>query len=503
MWLPSIVFESASRFRDRCALIFGEQLLTYGELDTAVRQHAAGLQDLGIGPGGRVAILLENSIDFVIAYYGALATGASVVTLNTLLTNREIAFLLRDSVPALLISGGRTQDAAFAVSRETAVRCLRLDDLRSNTAYVQPYPPAGNAEAVVLYTSGTTGNSKGAVLTHDNMLLNAWICASNSMFALTCNDVVLCCPPLSHATGQSCLLNPGLLAGATVVLMRQFVAAETLDVMRRCAVTVFLGVPTMYVGLVALIRPSPAAIPSLRMFISGGAPMPLAVLQEVERLFGVEVYEGYGTTETAPTACFNQPHFPRRPGTIGKPIWGVEVEVAAADIEERIERLPAGQPGEVVIRGHNVFSGYLNQPEATERAIIDGWFRTGDIGVKDEEGYLRIVDRKKDVIIRGGFNVYPREVEEVLMNHPAVSIAAVVGRPDDVFGEEVVAVLRLHDAHQSVPPEEILAWARERLAKYKYPREAHVVTSMPLNASGKILKRELADSIKRLKASVP
>jgi len=258
----------------------------------------------------------------------------------------------------------------------------------------------------------------------------------------------------------------------------------------------------MYVGLVAHIQRKAATIPSLRLFISGGAPMPLAVLQEVEKLFNLDVYEGYGTTETSPTACFNQRHFPRRPGTIGKAIWGVDVEIAALDIEDRVELIQRGQPGEVVIRGHNVFAGYLNQPEATTRALVDGWFRTGDIGIKDDEGYLRIVDRKKDLIIRGGFNVYPREVEEVLMAHSAVAMAAVVGRPDVVFGEEVVAVLRLHDAHASVPVEEILAWARERLAKYKYPREAHVVTSMPLNASGKILKRELAEFVKNAKAQL-
>jgi long-chain acyl-CoA synthetase len=348
-----------------------------------------------------------------------------------------------------------------------------------------------------VYTSGTTGKPKGAVLSHDNMVMNAWICASPTMYSLTYEDVLLCCPPLSHATGQSCLLNAGLIVGATVILMRQFVAADVLEIMQKKNVTFFLGVPTMHIGLLTLLRQSPAPVPALRMLVSGGASIPLAVLREVEQFFGVPVYEGYGTTETAPTACFNQPDFERKPGTIGKAIWGVDVEIVAADVEDRLEMLPRGKAGEVVIRGHNVFLGYLNQPDATARVLIDGWFRTGDIGIKDAEGYLRIVDRKKDVIIRGGFNVYPREVEEVLMTHPAVSMVAVVGRPDELFGEEIVAVLRLREGYTSTSVSEILSWSRERLAKYKYPREAHVVDSMPLNSSGKILKRELAKLVTR------
>jgi long-chain acyl-CoA synthetase len=418
---------------------------------------------------------------------------------SALLTIPEINHVLRDSMPALVVSGGNVWDAAQAAADDTGIERIELRDLSSAYPYIPPTPLPGSAEAAVMYTSGTTGKPKGAILTHDSLLMNAWICASPSMFDLHPHDVLLCCLPLFHATGQTCLLNAGLLSGAKVVVMRQFVAAEVLKVMRDEAVTFFLGVPTMYVNLLSLARSSSDQLLSLRMTVSGGAPIPLAVLKEFEKLFQVDVYEGYGLTETSPTACFNQRHFPRRPGTIGKPIWGVDVEIAAADCEDRVMLLPRGEIGELVIRGHNVFAGYLNQPEATARSLVDGWFRTGDLGVKDADGYLTIVDRKKDMIIRGGFNVYPREVEEVLMTHPAVAMAAVVGRPDDVFGEEVVAVLRLRESSAAVTAEEVLTWARERLAKYKYPREVIFVTSMPLNAGGKILKRELAELVMRTK----
>jgi long-chain acyl-CoA synthetase len=497
MWLPSIAFESGSRFQDRFALIFDERRLTYGQFLTEVQAVAAGLQQRGIGSGARVALMLENSLEFVVAYYAILATGASLVSVNALLARPELQHVLTDSSPVLLISGGRTLDTARAGAADSGIECVQVEQLASPQPFVRGAPAAGHSEAVVMYTSGTTGKPKGAVLTHDNLLMNSWVCASPSMFNLTPDDVILCCLPIFHASGQTCLLNAGLLAGATVVLMRQFVAADVLAAMRRENVTFFLGVPTMYVGLLEQARAYPELVPRLRMVVSGGAPMPLALLREFERVFAVDIYEGYGLTETAPTACFNQPHFPRRPGTIGKAIWGVDVEIAASDVENKIEMLPRNQVGELIIRGHNVFSGYLNQPEATSLCLVDGWFRTGDIGIKDDDGYLKIIDRKKDMIIRGGFNVYPREVEEVLMTHPAVSMAAVIGRPDDVFGEEIVAVLRLNAAAGSVTADEIIAWSRERLAKYKYPREVRFVAEMPVGSGGKILKRELAQFVRR------
>jgi Acyl-CoA synthetases (AMP-forming)/AMP-acid ligases II len=497
MWLADILFESASRHADRLAIVFEDERLTYAMLRSQVERVAANLQGIGIGPSKRVAVMLENSVDFVVAYYATLATGASVVTVSALLTETEAAYVLTDSGAQLVITGGRVRDTAVAAADSVSLRSLELAALSDDLDYTRPTPPDGRDEAVIMYTSGTTGKPKGAVLTHDNLVMNAWVSASRGMFDLSPDDVVLCCIPLFHASGQSCLLNTSLLAGATVVIMRQFVAEAVLDIMRREKVTFFLGVPTTYVALLALVRPHKAELPHWRMAVSGGAPIPVAVLREFEALFEVDVYEGYGLTETSPTTCFNQPDFERRPGTIGKPIWGVDVEIAALAVEDRIELVPTGETGELIVRGHNVFAGYLNQPDATKAAIVDGWFRTGDIAKKDKDGYVTIIDRKKDMIIRGGYNVYSREVEEVLSTHPAIALAAVVGRPDDVFGEEIVAVIQFHEDAASVSADELLDWSKAKLAKYKYPREFLFVDKLPTGSGGKILKRELAEIVKK------
>ncbi|KMS56803.1 long-chain-fatty-acid--CoA ligase [Sphingobium cupriresistens] len=503
MWLADILFESASRHCDKLAIIFENRRLTYGALRLEVERAAAGLQALDIGPSKRVAVMLENGLDFVVAYYATLATGASVVTVSALLTVSEASYVLKDSTADLLIGGGRVWDTAQAAADGAGLQAFQLADLAEGLTYICPTPPDGRDEAVIMYTSGTTGKPKGAILTHDNLTMNALVSVGQGMFNLSPEDVVLCCIPLFHASGQSCLLNTGLLAGATVVIMRQFAAQAVLDVMRLEKVTFFLGVPTMYVGLLSLVRPNKAELPHWRVAVSGGAPIPVAVLEEVERLFEVDIYEGYGLTETSPTACFNQPDFERRPGTIGKAIWGVQCEVARIELEDRIELLAADEVGELVVRGHNVFAGYLNQADATRACMVDGWFRTGDIATKDEDGYVRIVDRKKDMIIRGGFNVYSREIEEVLSTHPAIALAAVVGRPDDLFGEEIVAVVQLHRDMAGISSSDMVEWAKRHLAKYKYPREFVFVETIPLGPSGKILKRELAELVARLSTASP
>ncbi|MDP3551810.1 MAG: long-chain fatty acid--CoA ligase [Novosphingobium sp.] len=493
MWLADILFESAARHSGKVALVCEDRRLTYGALRAEIEKVAANMQALGIGPSRRVALMLENGTDFVIAYYAVLATGASVISVSALLTQDEAGYILRDSAADLLLSGGRVLETARNAARGIGLNALQLADLDHDLLYAAPSPPDGRSEAVVMYTSGTTGKPKGAVLTHDNLVMNALVSAGHGMFNLTPDDVLLCCIPLFHASGQSCLLNTGLLAGATVVIMRQFVAEAVLGIMASEQVTFFLGVPTMYVGLLGLVRPNSAQLPHLRMAVSGGAPIPVAVLREFETLFEVDIYEGYGLTETSPTSCFNQPDFERRPGTIGKPIWGVDVEIAKIDVEDRIELMSPGEVGELIVRGHNVFAGYLNQPEATRACMVDGWFRTGDIATKCGDGYVTIVDRKKDMIIRGGFNVYSREVEEVLNTHPAIALAAVVGRPDDLFGEEIVAFVQLRADATVVSSADLLEWSKIKMAKYKYPREFHFVESMPLGSGGKMLKRNLAE----------
>lgn len=263
--------------------------------------------------------------------------------------------------------------------------------------------------------------------------------------------------------------------------------------MVRHGCTVFMGVPTMYIALLAAVEDARLR-PRLDRAFSGGSGLPVTVLEEFEETFGCPIYEGYGLTETSPVVAYNQKAWPCRPGTVGRPIWGVDVEIARADVEGRIELLPAGELGEVVIRGHNVMAGYLNRPQATAEVLVDGWFRSGDLGVKDSDGYLSLVDRKKDMVVRGGYNVYPREVEEVLMRHPAIVQVAVIGVPHERHGEEVCAVVSVRPG--AVPGAElageIVAWSRQKLAAYKYPRVVEFVDGFPLGPSGKVLKRELA-----------
>jgi long-chain acyl-CoA synthetase len=251
-----------------------------------------------------------------------------------------------------------------------------------------------------------------------------------------------------------------------------------------------MGVPTMYVGLLEAAKASELR-PQLKSALSGGAALPLAVLERFEEVFGTPVLEGYGLTETSPVATFNQVGFAPKAGTVGKAIWGVDVEIAKAEVDDRIELLPTGELGEIVVRGHNVFKGYLNKPEATAAAVVDGWFRTGDLGTKDADGYVTIVDRKKDMVIRGGYNVYPRDVEEVLLRFPGVGQVAVIGLPDPQYGEEVVAVVVQDAGAYPVDAGELIAWSKQHLAAYKYPRRVIFADALPLGPSGKVLKREL------------
>jgi long-chain acyl-CoA synthetase len=304
------------------------------------------------------------------------------------------------------------------------------------------------------------------------------------------SDVVLGCLPLFHTFGQTCCMNTAFYVGASIVLLPRFDGAQALELLVEEKCTIFMGVPTMYVGLLEAAKTSDLR-PTLKSALSGGAALPLPVLERFAEVFGTEVLEGYGLTETAPVATFNQVGFPPKPGTVGKAIWGVEVEIAKAELDDRIEFLPTGELGEIVVRGHNVFKGYLNKPEATAAAVVDGWFRTGDLGTKDADGYVSIVDRKKDMVIRGGYNVYPREVEETLLRHPAVAQVAVVGLPDPQYGEEVCAVVIKDPDGGDVTEQELSAWAKERLAAYKYPRSVQFRDELPKNATGKILKKEL------------
>ena len=492
--LASILAEGALRHGPRTALVAGQERISYGRLWEEARRYAARLRGMGVRPGDRVGILVLNTPDFPRAYYGALALGAVVVPVHALLTPEEIAYILSDSGAKVLVCGGPLipNGSAGAAAAGVPVFEAQLPSDAPIGAVVEREP---GDDAVILYTSGTTGRPKGAVLSQNNIVLNASVCVSD-LFYVVHDDVFLAALPLFHAFGQTVVLNAAFRAGASIVLMPRFDGPAALDLMIENKVTVFAGVPTMYIALIEAAK-ARAERPPLRVALAGGSSLPLVVLEGFEADFNAKIYEGYGLSETSPVASFNQEDFGRKPGTVGRGIWGVDVDVARAEVEDRIELLPAGELGEIVIRGHCVFKGYLNNPQATRAAIVDGWFRSGDLGTKDADGFITIVDRKKDMILRGGYNVYPREVEEVLMRHPAVKQVAVVGIPHDTHGEEVVAVVVRSDEGMGATDETIIAWSQEHLARYKYPRFVHFVDAMPLGPSGKVLKRELRDRLQQ------
>jgi long-chain acyl-CoA synthetase len=463
----------------------------YNLLDNASARVASMLQSLGVEAGDRVAIMLPNVPYFPAVYYGILRAGAVVVPMNVLLKGREVAYYLSDSGAEVMFAWHGFMEAAEQGAEQAGdVEVIEVKPGEIEGVIFAHPPDAEVAEregddtAVILYTSGTTGKPKGAELTHDNLRRN--VEASAKLFTLGVGDVIFGGLPLFHSFGQTCTMNAAICTGATVTLLPRFDPAKALEILERDGCTVFEGVPTMYGAM--LHHPDREGIDtsSLRVCASGGASMPVEVMRGFEEAFGCKVLEGYGLSETSPVASFNHPDRERKAGSIGTPIEGVQMKVVGDDGAE----VATGEVGEIVIKGHNVMKGYWERPEATAEAIKDGWFATGDMAKVDEDGYFFIVDRKKDLIIRGGYNVYPREVEEVLYEHPAVREAAVVGVPHDEWGEEVGAAVALKDG-ESVSAEELQAFVKEQVASYKYPRRIWFVDELPKGPTGKILKREI------------
>ncbi|MGH8910204.1 MAG: long-chain-fatty-acid--CoA ligase [Egibacteraceae bacterium] len=497
--LALLLEDSAREVPDRPAVVLGEQPLSYAAVNAAANQVANELVARGIKPGDRVALSCPNLPHFPVTYYGILKAGATVVPLNVLLKPREIAYHLRDSRARAYFCFAGTPELPIGAMGEEAFgqvsSCEHLILLEPGAVGIECQPAtfesvATSSEdtAVVLYTSGTTGQPKGAELTHLNMLLNARL--ADVMYPRVDHDVHLVTLPLFHSFGQSVQMNGGFYTKATLVLLPRFTPGDALRLMQRHDVTVFVGVPTMYW---AMLTHDAEGIDieriarTLRLAISGGAALPLEVLKGFEQKFSVQILEGYGLSETSPVATFNRYDRQRKPGTVGPPVWGVSVRVVDSDGHD----VPAGELGEIVIRGHNVMKGYLGRPDATAAAIRNGWFHTGDIGSMDAEGYVSITDRVKDMIIRGGFNVYPRELEEVLLTHPGVSLCAVVGVPHERLGQEVKAFV-VRTAEAALTEQELVAWCKEQMAGYKYPRLVEFRDELPMTATGKILKRELA-----------
>ncbi|MEU5281746.1 long-chain-fatty-acid--CoA ligase [Streptomyces asoensis] len=486
--LAQYLVETAQRQPGRPALRLGEQVTSYAELDERSARAAALLRAQGVRPGDRVALMLPNVPEFVVLYYGVLRAGGIVVPMNPLLKTRETAYHLEDSGAVLLCEwhlapGEGAQGAQAAGVRHLAVEPAAFAALLAGHEPLTEVADGVDDVAVLLYTSGTTGRPKGATLTHSGLRHNTEVNAVHVQ-RITPDDVVVGCLPLFHIFGQICTMSVAVRAGASLTLVPRFEPQAVLEAIARDRATVFEGVPTMYAAL--LQHPSQADVSTLRMCISGGASLPVEVLHGFERRFGCAVLEGFGMSETSPVVTFNHPDRPRKAGSVGTPIRDVEVRLLDAEGRD----VAPGEVGELAVRGPNVMKGYWNRPEETAATVQDGWLRSGDLARRDEDGYLYIVDRKKDMIIRGGYNVYPRELEEVLHEHPAVALAAVVGLPHTHLGEEIAAAVVLRPGAHATP-DELREFVKSRVAAYKYPREVWLVDALPTGPSGKILKREI------------
>jgi long-chain acyl-CoA synthetase len=483
---------TAGRHGDRVALKLDDAELSYSQLDGASAHVAGMLRAKGVGPGDRVGIMLPNVPHFPIVYHGILRLGAVVVPMNVLLKERETGFYLSDSDAKAVFAWHQFADAAEAGAAEAGAECITVKpgEFENLLGAAEPVVEVADRDpddtAVVLYTSGTTGTPKGAELTHSNLVRNVEVTLETLVEAGP-DDVILGALPLFHSFGQTCGLNVAVSAGACLTLIPRFSGGKALEIIERDRATVFEGVPTMYAALLNHPERERFDVSSLRLCVSGGAALPVELLRAFEEAFGCAILEGYGLSETSPVASFNHPHRERKPGSIGTPVAGVEMKLRSDDGSEPAE----GEPGEVAIRGHNIMKGYWNRPEATADAIdADGWFKTGDVARRDADGYYFIVDRKKDLIIRGGYNIYPREIEEVLYEHPAVAEAAVVGMPHDEFGEEVGAAVALKDG-ADCSEAELREYVKSQVAAYKYPRRVWILDELPKGPTGKILKREI------------
>jgi long-chain acyl-CoA synthetase len=502
MTIPDLFARSAGRVPERPAIIFRDRRVTYRELQQLAGAATRLLKRTGIRAGDTVLLVSPNLPEFGVGYLGILMAGATVVPVNPLLKTEEVRYILEDSGAAAMV-GVQASFATLQAARAGLGRgcpILSLDGPAPGEAGDLSLPPesgdlpspslpsrAAEDVAVCLYTSGTTGRPKGALLSHRNLIAN--LESFRAVLPMTQEDVFLAVLPLFHAYGATVLFLEPLSIGATIVVEPRFVPEAVLRAIAQHRVTFFGGVPSMYAVLAATPRPA-ADFSAWRLCVSGGAPLPVAVAEAFEARYGIPIYEGYGPTECAPVLTVNPPFGKRKLGSVGPPIPQVELRI----VDERGNLLPPGEVGEIVARGPNVMQGYLHRPVETAEALRDGWYHTGDLGRVDEDGYYYIVDRKTDLILVGGLNVYPREVELVLGSHPAVAEAAVIGTPDPVRGEAPKAFVILRNG-QDVSTLDLLQWCRQRLANYKVPRSIAVVPDLPRTVTGKILKTEIRSMV--------
>jgi long-chain acyl-CoA synthetase len=503
--LATILNESALATPDATIHTFMGTATRYQDVDEQSGRFAAGLLEGGLRPGQVVALQLPNLPQFLVAYFGALKAGMIVLPLNPLLKAPEIEYHLTDSAASILI-GFDSIHAEAAKACELVGIPLYLVSFSSDPlpdgarpfasliSAAELVAPGGdiracNADdtAVLIYTSGTTGRPKGAELTHFELYMNCSV--SGQLFGARPDDVTLAVLPFFHVFGMSSVINVSVRYGGGLSIVPRFEPGAVMDAIERDRCSVIAGVPTM-LQAIAQQDTGGRDLSRLRVAVSGGASLPEDVLSKFEAKFGIRVLEGYGLSETASTASFNRPD-DRRALSVGKPIWGVQMRVA----DEQDQPLPSGPDsvGEIQIRGHNVMKGYLGKPEASESALRGGWLHTGDLGYRDADGFYFIVDRAKDLVIRGGYNVYPREIEEVLFAHPGIAEAAVIGKPDGRLGEEVVAIVVRAPGHDDLSAEDVIAYCKEMMAAYKYPREVRFLPELPKGPTGKILKNVLRE----------
>lgn len=479
------------------------QTLSYRQFDHLVNQTANLLQSIGVEKGTTVSLLLLNSVEYLLFYFACWKLGAVAGPINAHLKGPEIQYILNHSEAAVLVTQASFWPMVEATRSELAFlkKVILIDErvegtidygveLSQQSSQLSPTTLAPDDEAIIIYTSGTTGKPKGVLLTHRNLLANARQIADWLKFEP--DDRFLCIMPLFHMNAVAVTTLTPLYVGASLVLAPKFSARRHWQIIADYGVTTFGSVATM---LSMLLNTYPDGLPAgldtsrLKFAMCGSAPVPLSVMQQFEARFGCPVIEGYGLSECTCRATFNPPDARRRLGSVGLPI-GNEVKIFDDADGER----PPGQIGEIVLRGENVMKGYFKNPEATAQAFRGGWFHTGDVGYQDEEGFFYVVDRKSDLIIRGGENIYPREIDEVLYQHPAVKDAATIGVPDELYGEEVKAFVVLKDGMRC-PEDELIAFCRARLADYKCPKTIEFLDDIPKGPTGKLLKRELAQRL--------
>jgi long-chain acyl-CoA synthetase len=495
-----LVSRSAAERPEKVALVSGHRRITYGELAGRVRRAAGALHDLGVEKGDRVALILGNAPEFAEALYGAFRIGAVVAPLNVMLTPDEVGAVLADADAKVVIADPEFLPTVLAVRDRLAgldhVLVTGASEVPGRTrSYERALREAGDSPAakilerdpaLLAYTAGTTANPKGAVLTHGNLLSNLDQMARVPALAEAESDVVLLVLPLFHIYALNVVLGITMREGATAVLVERFDPGVTLDLVARERVTILFGAPPMFTAWLQAAEGRDVDLSSVRIAVSGAAPLPGRVLEAFRDRFGITIWEGYGLTETAPAVTTNAMGEVAKPDSIGLVLPGVEVRL----VDEHGDDVEEGDPGEVVVRGPNVFAGYWRKPEETEAAFRDGWFRTGDVAYRDDDGYLFIVDRSKDLIIVSGFNVFPKEVEEAVAAHPKVAEAAVIGVPDERTGEAVKALVVLKPG-ETATEEEILEHCRVSLARFKCPRQVKFVEALPHHLTGKVARRLL------------